>query len=57
MGFALPNGATVFVGSKLATPVAVTGVSNAAGAVFTVANGHGLAVGRCGAGYQWLGTD
>lgn len=45
MGFALPNGATVFVGSKLATPVAVTGVSNAAGAVFTVANGHGLAVG------------
>lgn len=45
MGFALPNGATVFVGSKLGTPVAVTSVSNAAGAVFTVASGHGLAVG------------
>ncbi|WP_075180584.1 phage tail protein [Pantoea sp. 1.19] len=45
MGFALPNGATIFVGSKLATPVAVTSVSNASGAVFTVASGHGLAVG------------
>lgn len=45
MGFALPNGATVFVGSKLAAAVAVTAVSNANSAVFTVATGHGLAVG------------
>lgn len=45
MGFALPNGATVFVGSKLAAAVAVSAVSNANGAVFTVATGHGLAVG------------
>ncbi len=45
MGFALPNGATVFVGSKLAAAVAVSAVSNAKGAVLTVATGHGLAVG------------
>lgn len=45
MGFALPNGATVFVGSKLAAAVAVSAVSNANGAVFTVATGHGLVVG------------
>ncbi len=45
MGFALPNGATVFVGSKLAAALAATAVSNAKGAVFTVATGHGLAVG------------
>lgn len=44
MGFALPNGATVFVGSKLAAAVAATAVTNADGAVFTVATGHGLAV-------------
>jgi hypothetical protein len=43
MGFALPNGATVFVGSKLADELAVTAVSNAKGAVFTVA-GSTLAV-------------
>lgn len=34
--FALPNGATVFVGSKLAAAVPVSAVSNAKGAVFTV---------------------
>lgn len=44
MGFALPNGATVFVGSELGDAIPVTAVSNAAGAVFTVATGHGLAV-------------
>ncbi|KQN63629.1 phage tail protein [Erwinia sp. Leaf53] len=44
MGFALPNGATVFVGQSAAA-IAVTGVSNANGAVFTVATGHNLAVG------------
>lgn len=44
MGFALPNGATVFVGSELDDAIPVTAVSNADGAVFTVATGHGLAV-------------
>ncbi|WP_167863918.1 phage tail protein [Erwinia rhapontici] len=44
MGFALPNGATVFVGSELDDAIPVTAVSNALGAVFTVATGHGLAV-------------
>ncbi|WP_034913032.1 phage tail protein [Erwinia sp. 9145] len=44
MGFALPNGATVFVGSELATAIAVSDVSNADGAVFKVASGHGLVV-------------
>ncbi len=36
MGFALPNGSTVFVGSGLGSPVSVSTVSNAEGAVFTV---------------------
>lgn len=45
MGFALPNGSTVFVGSALAKAVPVTQVSNAEGAVFTLTEGHGLAVG------------
>lgn len=44
MGFALPNGATVFVGSKMAAALPATAVSNAKGAVFTVA-GSTLAAG------------
>lgn len=44
MGYALPNGATVFVGSKFGAPITTTAVSNAVGAVFTVAEGHGLIV-------------
>ncbi len=39
MGFALPNGATVFVGSKMAAATPVSAVSNAKGAVFTVSSG------------------
>jgi hypothetical protein len=39
MGFALPNGATVFVGSKVAAATPVSAVSNAKGAVFTVSGG------------------
>lgn len=39
MAFALPNGATVFVGSRLAAATPVTAVSNAKGAVFTVSAG------------------
>ncbi|MFC0225682.1 phage tail protein [Serratia aquatilis] len=39
MGFALPNGATVFVGSKMAAALTTTAVSNAKGAVFTVSGG------------------
>jgi hypothetical protein len=45
MGFALPNGATVFAGAATAPGVATTAVSNANGAVFTVATGHNLKVG------------
>lgn len=44
MGFALPNGSTVFVGSGLGSPVSVSTVSNAEGAVFTVAENHNLKV-------------
>lgn len=44
MGFALPNGATVFVG-KTAAAIEVTAVSNSNGALFSVATGHNLAVG------------
>jgi hypothetical protein len=39
MGFALPNGATVFVGSKMVAALPATAVSNAKGAVFTVTGG------------------
>lgn len=39
MGFALPNGATIFVGSKMAAATPVSAVSNAKGAVFTVSGG------------------
>ncbi|WP_199062863.1 phage tail protein [Serratia sp. ASV30] len=45
MGFALPNGATVFAGAPTAPGVVTTAVSNANGAVFTVATGHTLKVG------------
>lgn len=45
MGFALPNGATVFVGSKLAAPVPVSAVTNAKGAVFTIPAAGTLVVG------------
>lgn len=44
-GFALPNGARVYVGSTLATAVPASAVSNTAGAVFTVPSEHGLVVG------------
>ncbi|MEX3004227.1 phage tail protein [Serratia fonticola] len=44
MGFALPNGATVFIGSKMAAALSTTAVSNAKGAVFT-ATGATLTVG------------
>lgn len=44
MGFALPNGATVFAGAATAPAVTTTAVSNANGAIFTVATGHGLSV-------------
>lgn len=39
MGFALPNGATIFVGSKMAAALPTSAVSNAKGAVFTVVGG------------------
>lgn len=39
MAFALPNGATVFAGSKMAAALPTSAVSNAKAAVFTVANG------------------
>ena len=45
MGFALPNGASVFVGSKLAASVPVSAVTNAKGAVFTIPVAGTLAVG------------
>lgn len=44
MGFALPNGATVFVGSEMAAEISVSDVSNAVGFVFTLEAGHGLKV-------------
>lgn len=44
MGFALPNGAVVFAGSKMAAALPTSAVSNAKGAVFTVA-GSTLAAG------------
>lgn len=45
MSFALPNGATVFAGIPATSTVATTAVSNANGAVFTLATGHGLKIG------------
>lgn len=45
MGFALPNGTTMFVGSKLAAIVPVSAVTNAKGAVFTVPAASTLVVG------------
>ncbi|QXA73950.1 phage tail protein [Klebsiella aerogenes] len=45
MAFALPNGATIQMGSAFGDEVEVTAVSNAKGAVFTCAEDHGLAVG------------
>lgn len=45
MGFQLPNGATIQVGSEFGDEIEVTAVSNAKGAVFTCAAGHGLKVG------------
>lgn len=45
MAFALPTGATIQMGSAFGDEVEVTAVSNAKGAVFTCAEGHGLAVG------------
>ncbi|HBE9077951.1 phage tail protein [Serratia fonticola] len=44
MGFALPNGAVVFAGSKMAAALPTSAVSNAKGAVFTVV-GSTLAAG------------
>ncbi|EGT5710603.1 phage tail tube protein [Cronobacter dublinensis] len=45
MGFQLPNGSTIQVGSEFADEIKVTAVSNAKGAVFSCEEGHGLAVG------------
>lgn len=44
MGFALPNGTTVFVGTVTGSPITVSAVSNAKGAVFSVPSTHGLKV-------------
>ncbi|HCI6737406.1 TPA: phage tail protein [Klebsiella quasipneumoniae subsp. quasipneumoniae] len=45
MAFHLPTGATIQMGSAFGDEVEVTAVSNAKGAVFTCAEGHGIAEG------------
>jgi hypothetical protein len=45
MGFQLPNGSTIQVGSEFGDEIKVTAVSNAKGAVFSCEEGHGLVVG------------
>ncbi|EKY3200687.1 phage tail protein [Cronobacter turicensis] len=45
MGFQLPNGSTIQVGSEFGEEIKITAVSNAKGAVFTCAEGHGLKTG------------
>lgn len=45
MGFALPNGAGIYLAKTYETEVAVTAVSNAVDAVLTVATGHDIAEG------------
>ncbi|WP_145568442.1 phage tail tube protein [Yersinia mollaretii] len=45
MGFALPNGAGIYLAKTYETELAVTAVSNAVDAVLTVATDHGIAEG------------
>lgn len=45
MAFSLPTGASIQIGSQFGDDIEVTAVSNAKGAVFTCAEGHGLTVG------------
>ena len=41
MAFSIPDGTTIHLGTTFGTPVAITGISNAATAVAT-ASGHGF---------------